>query len=200
LDHDDLKTLSEELAHSNIKEIILEHPELTLCKNGVEIVDSPGLNEHPNRSGITKQLINDTDAIIFLTSANPLLTEGERKLLEEIRLQVNNGNKTQPANNIFVVINFFDLIRKEKDRLSVEQRVEKVLLGQDGIITGNNRIHYISAQSALDGILENKKDDYVKSFQFFTQSVEQFLTHELGDIKINQTKRELNRLVNLYNS
>ena len=65
LDHDDLKTLSEELAHSNIKEIILEHPELTLCKNGVEIVDSPGLNEHPNRSGITKQLINDTDAIIF---------------------------------------------------------------------------------------------------------------------------------------
>ena len=75
-----------------------------------------------------------------------------------------------------------------------------MLLGQDGIITGNNRIHYISAQSALDGILENKKDDYVKSFQFFTQSVEQFLTHELGDIKINQTKRELNRLVNLYNS
>jgi len=27
--------------------------------------------------------------------------------------------------------------------------------------------------------------------------VEKFLTHELGDIKINQTKRELNRLVNL---
>lgn len=52
-DHD-LKALSEELAHSNIKEIILEHPELTLCKNGVEIVDSPGLNEHPNRSDITQ--------------------------------------------------------------------------------------------------------------------------------------------------
>ncbi|MBF2057661.1 MAG: dynamin family protein [Cyanobacterium sp. T60_A2020_053] len=200
LDHDDLKSLSEELHHSNIKEIILEHPELTLCQNGVEIVDSPGLNEHPNRSDITKQLINDTDAIIFLTSVNPLLTQGERELLEEIRLEVNNGNKRQSASNLFIVINFFDLIRKEKDRESVEQRVNKLLLGQDAIITDRNRIHFISAQSALDGILARKQDDYVTSFQFFTQSVEQFLTHELGDIKINQTKRELNNLLNLYNS
>jgi GTPase SAR1 family protein len=199
LDHDDLKALSEELGHSNIKEIILEHPELTLCKNGVEIVDSPGLNEHPNRSDITQQLIQDTDAIIFLTSSNPLLTQGERELLEDIRLQVNNGDRTQPASNIFVVVNFFDLIRKEKDRQSVEQRVKKFLLGQDPIITGSNRIHFISAQSALDGILENKKNDYVESFKFFTQSVEQFLTDELGNIKINQTKIDLNNLINLYN-
>jgi predicted GTPase len=126
---------------TTIKEIVLEHPDLILCKNGVEIVDSPGLNEHPNRTAITQQLIEDTDAIIFLTNASRLLTQGERELLEDLGLQVNHGNKNQPAKNIFIVVNFMDLIRKEQDREGIKKRLEKVILGETPIITGNNRIH-----------------------------------------------------------
>lgn len=195
-----LDKLTEELAHSKIKEIVLEHPDLILCKNGVEIVDSPGLNEHPNRSAITQQLIKDTDAIIFLTNASRLLTQGERELLEDLRLQVNHGNKNQPAKNIFIVVNFMDLIRKEQDREGIKKRLEKVIFGETPIITGNNRIHYISAQSALDGILENNQDQYVKSFQNFTQSVEQFLIKESGNLKINQSQKLINNLITKFRS
>lgn len=190
-----IDSLAEELAHSEITEIILEHPGLILCKNGVEIVDSPGLNEHPNRSAITQQLIQDTDAIIFLTNASRLLTQGERQLLQELRLQVNNGNKNEPANNIFVVVNFIDLLRKEQDRQGVQQRVEKFVFGQEPIITGNNRVHFISAQCAVDAILENTENDYLKSFQFFTQSVESFLINEKGLLKLKKATQLLNNLI-----
>ena len=73
-----LEHRSDELAQSNIEEIIFEHPELALCKNGVEIVDSPGLNEHPQRTAITQKILTDTDAAIFLTNAMRLLPEKEK--------------------------------------------------------------------------------------------------------------------------
>jgi predicted GTPase/uncharacterized tellurite resistance protein B-like protein len=195
-----IESLTEELAHSEIREIILEHPGLILCKNGIEIVDSPGLNEHPNRTAITQQLIQDTDAIIFLTNSLRLLTQGERELLQDLRLQVNNGNKNEPATNIFIVVNFMDLLRKEQDRQDVQQRVEKFIFGQEPIITGNNRIHFVSAQAALDAILDNVENDYLKSFQLFTQSVEQFLINECGKIKINQAQQLINNLISSCSS
>jgi len=177
--------LTQGLENSEIKEIVFEHSELELCRNGIEIVDSPGLNEHPERSAITRQIIKDTDAIIFLTNAARLLTEGERELIQELRSELNNGATNKPAENIFVLVNFMDLVRREKDRQSIEKRANNFLI-QEGIITGKNRIHFISAQAALDAILDKKEDDYLTKFRDFTQSLEQFLLHERGSLTIKQ--------------
>jgi uncharacterized tellurite resistance protein B-like protein len=78
-----LNNRGEELLKSNIEEIIFEHPNLSICRNGVEILDSPGLNEHPERTKITEQLLKQTDAILFMTNANKLLTETEVDLIKE---------------------------------------------------------------------------------------------------------------------
>src|SRR6478672_11435550 len=75
-----LGSLSDELIQAKIEEIIFEHPDLDLCRSGVEIVDSPGLNEHPDRTAITQQLLKGTDAVIFLANASRPLTQGERDL------------------------------------------------------------------------------------------------------------------------
>jgi predicted GTPase len=99
---------SDGLAHSEIEEIIFEHPHLDLCKNGVEIVDSPGLNEHPDRAAITQKLLKDTDAIIFITDASKALTQGERNLIQSLKVQLNSGKKDQPADNLFIVVNKMD--------------------------------------------------------------------------------------------
>ncbi len=177
----------QEPANSQIKEIVFEHPDLELCRNGVEIVDSPGLNENRDRTAITRQIIKDTDAIIFLTNASRLLTEGERELLEELRLEINNGNANKPAENIFVLVNFMDLVRREKDRQSLQKRATNLLQGEKPIISGENRIHFISAQAALDAILERYEDDCLAKFRDFTQSLEQFLLNEKGSLKIKQS-------------
>jgi uncharacterized tellurite resistance protein B-like protein/GTPase SAR1 family protein len=190
-----LGSLSEELAQSEIKEIIFEHPELDLCHSGVEIVDSPGLNEHPDRTAITQQLIEGTDALIFLANASRPLTQGERDLIKDLKVQLNGGKADKPAENLFVAVNFMDLLRREKDRQDVRQRIERFLQGQN-IITGESRIHFISAQAAFDAVLEGRaEDEYLKLFQGFTQSIEKFLTVERGSLEIKQAVTKINNLI-----
>ncbi|MFW9258467.1 dynamin family protein [Nostoc sp. CALU 546] len=190
-----LGCLSDELAHDEIDEIVFEHPDLELCSSGVEIVDSPGLNEHPDRTAITQKLLKDTDAVIFLTNASRSLTQVERDLLQDVRNQLNHGEENEPANNLFVVGNFIDLVRSEKGREQVRQRIERFVQGQNPIVAGENRVHFISAQAALDAILRGDEDEYFNAFQNFTQSIENFLTFDRGTVKIKHSINQINRVI-----
>jgi hypothetical protein len=189
-----LGSLSDEFVHSKIEEIIFEHPDLDLCRSGVEIVDSPGLNEHPERTAITQQLVKGTDAVIFLANASRPLTQGERDLIQDLKVQLNGGKVDEPAGNLFLAVNFMDLLRREKDRQDVRQRIERFLQDQN-IITGENRVHFISAQAALDAILEGTEDEYLKAFRSFTQSIEKFLTIERGSLVIKQAATKIKGLL-----
>ncbi len=190
-----LESLREGLYKNQIKEIIFEHPYLELCKNGVTIIDSPGLNEHPDRTAVTQQMLEDIDAVIFLTDASRPLTQGERELIQELKPQLNGGNSDQPAANLFIVVNKWDLLRKEKDRQEVKERIENIVFGQPALIVGDNRIHYLSAQEALDTILDKTENEYLKAFQLFTQSLEKFLAKERGLLKIKQASTKINGLI-----
>lgn len=190
-----LGCLSDELAHNEIDEIVFEHPDLELCSSGVEIVDSPGLNEHPERTAITQKLLKDTDAVIFLTNASHPLTQVERDLLQDVKTQLNHGKENEPATNLFVVGNFIDLVRTEKGRELVQRRIKRIVQGQNPIVAGENRVHFISAQAALDAILRGTEDDYLKAFQHFTQSLEKFLTFDSGRIKIKHSISQINRVI-----
>ncbi len=190
-----LGCLSDELAHSDIEEIIFEHPDLELCSSGVEIIDSPGLNEHAERTAITQRILKDTDAVIFLTNASRSLTQGERDLLQDLKIQLNHGKENEPANNLFVVGNFMDLVRTEKGREQVQERIKRFVQRENPLITGENRIHFISAQAALDAFLQGNEDEYSKSFDNFTQSVENFLINERGVIKNNRSVADIGYLV-----
>ncbi|MEB3179329.1 MAG: dynamin family protein [Nostocaceae cyanobacterium] len=190
-----LGSVSDEPANSQLEEIVFEHPDLELCRSGVEIVDSPGLNEHPERTTITQKLLKDTDAAIFLTNASRSLTQGERDLLQDLKNQLNFSKENEPANNLFVVCNFMDLVKTEKGREQVQQRVIRFVQGENPIVAGENRIHFISAQAALDAILQGNEDEYLQAFQNFTQSIEKFLTSECGQIKIQRSVNEINCLI-----
>lgn len=190
-----LGCLSDELVDDEIDEIIFEHPDLELCNSGVEIVDSPGLNEHPNRTAITQKLLKNTDAVIFLTNASHPLTQVERGLLQDVKTQLNHGKENEPATNLFVVGNFIDLVRSKKGRELVQRRIKIIVQGQNPIVAGENRVHFISAQAALDAILQGTEDDYLKAFQHFTQSLEKFLTFDSGRIKIKHSISQINRVI-----
>ncbi len=184
--------LSDELADSQIDEIVFEHPDLELCSSGVEIVDSPGLNEHPDRTKITQKLLKDTDAVIFLTNASCSLTQVERDLLHDLKNKLNYGKENEPANNLFVVGNFIDLVRSDKGREQVIQRIERFVNGQNPIIVGENRVHLISAQATLEAILQEDENEYLKAFQNFTQSIDKFLTFDSGKLKIKHFITQIN--------
>ena len=191
-----LSSIVEELSTSSIHEIIFEHPNLELCRNHVEIVDSPGLNEHPNRTAITHQLLQNTDAVIFLANASRLLTEGERKLLLLLKEKLqSNHDLEEPVENLFVVVNFMDLLRNETNKTQVKQRANHFLYGSRPLIVEKDRLHFISAQAALDAILEGKNDEYLKSFNDFIEAIQVFLTQERGAIVIRQIKDKLHKLI-----
>lgn len=191
-----LEHRSDELAQSNIEEIIFEHPELALCKNGVEIVDSPGLNEHPQRTAITQKILTDTDAAIFLTNAMRLLPEKEKELLHDVRYQLNNSSTKEPADNLFVLVNFMDNLDTQEDIQDVKQRLESFVKKENLLTLKNiNRIHYISAKAALKSIQNGNNDEYLQSFQMFTQSLEKFLTLERGTLKINRAVNDITQVI-----
>jgi uncharacterized tellurite resistance protein B-like protein/GTPase SAR1 family protein len=189
-----LEHRTEELERFDIDEIIFEHPDLDFCKSGVEILDSPGLNEHPARTAITQKLLQDTDAAIFLTNAMRLLAEKKKELLQDVRTQLNGGKENEPAENLFIVVNFMDSLDDEQDRLDVRQRLESFVKDKN-LLAGQNRIHYISAKAALKAILKGTEDEYLQEFQVFTKSIEGFLTGERGSLKINQSVTKIKNLM-----
>jgi uncharacterized tellurite resistance protein B-like protein len=187
---------SDELAQSEIEEIIFEHPELTLCKSGVEIIDSPGLNEHPQRTAITHKILTNTDAAIFLTNATRLLPEKEKELLRDVRYKLNNSSDKEPAENLFVLVNFMDNLDNEEDVQDVKQRLKNFVKKENLIVLKEiNRVHYISAKAALKSIQNGNNDEYLQSFKDFTLSLEKFLTFESGKVKIHQSVEQINRVI-----
>jgi uncharacterized tellurite resistance protein B-like protein/predicted GTPase/gas vesicle protein len=171
---------------SDVLEIVYEHPGLALCQHGVELVDSPGLNEHPERTRITHQLLESVDAVLFLANGSRPMTQGERELLHSLKLKLNGGQNDRPASNLFVVVNFMDLLRRESDRQQVRQLVENFVFGNSPILESQEQLHFISAQAALDAIVEgDSQNEYLQAFRTFTQALEVFLTQERGAI-VNQ--------------
>lgn len=180
------------LSNSAIEEIIYEHPGLELCRSGVEVIDSPGLNEHPERTRITQKLLQNVDAVIFLINAARPLTQSERELMTSLKTQLSR-NPDQPAENLFVLVNFMDLLRKEQDRQQVRQLVENFVYG-NALIPSKNRLFFVSAQAALDAILAGEQSQYLEVLQQFMQGLEQFLTIEKGEIRNRQSRNALDRI------
>lgn len=190
-----LSNIADELSNSIIQEIVFEHPRLELCRHQVEIVDSPGLNEHPERTAITEQLLEDTDAAIFLANASRPLSQGERNLIRSLHTKLRGGDLGQPAENLFVLVNFMDLLKREKDQVEVKELFKRFLQGSSPILVDSQRLHFISAQSTLDSILEGRRDEFLSSFESFTDALQTFLSQECGALVLQQVGGRLQRLI-----
>jgi predicted GTPase len=122
---------------------------IDLCKNHVEIIDSPGLNESAVREKVTLDYLNKVDAVVFVMSAlrlGPSINEQET-----IKTLSKSGHE-----ELFFVVNQFDLLRRQKDRDDVVQRANEKFSAH-----GRRRekaIHFISALDALIGREGNQQD------------------------------------------
>lgn len=174
------------------KEMLLESPyekvelfwPLELLKEGVEIIDSPGLNEATTRTRVTMDYLSKADAILFVLSADRLCSQDEMEFIEN---NLNAYGFTEP----FFVVNKFDLI-PENQRDGIK-RFAKVKLAD----YSTNDIFYVSAQQALDGEMAHDSSLYEKSgMSVFTSRLSNFLTKDKGKIKLSQPSRELKRILN----
>ncbi len=150
-----------------------------LLKEGVEIIDSPGLNENDERTAVTLEYLDKADAIIFLLDATKACAKDEMETIEDILVP-------KGFDDMFFVVNRFDLIR-QRERAEIKKFVESKVKQYT-----SNEIYYISALNALDGKLDN---DSVKlsdsGLPLFERRLSDFLTKEKGKIKLAKPAKEL---------
>ena len=72
----------EELEYESPYEKIEVFWPLPILKNGVEIIDSPGLNECATRTRVTMNYISKADAILFVLDATRILSADEMRVIE----------------------------------------------------------------------------------------------------------------------
>lgn len=150
-----------------------------LLKEGVEIIDSPGLNENDERTAVTLEYLDKADAIIFLLDATKACAKDEMETIEDILVP-------KGFDDMFFVVNRFDLIQ-QRERAEIKKFVESKVKQYT-----SNEIYYISALNALDGKLDN---DSVKlsdsGLPLFEHRLSDFLTKEKGKIKLAKPAKEL---------
>lgn len=174
------------------KEMLLESPyekvelfwPLPMLKEGVEIIDSPGLNESETRAHVTMEYLTKADAILFVLAADKLCAQDEMDFIE-------NNLKSNGFSDPFFVVNRFDLI-KEKEKERTKQFAELKLSDYT-----TNSIYYISAQQSLDGTIKNDYSLIAGSgMELFVTRLTDFLTKDKGKMKLSQPARELKRILN----
>ncbi|HPS31123.1 MAG TPA: dynamin family protein [bacterium] len=178
---DPAKDQNNSVAESPYSKVELFYP-LDLCKNGVEIIDSPGLNEHGTRTKVTTDYLSEVDAILFAMSCQALASASEMEFIE-------NKIRFFGHEEIFFICNRFDEVReKEKERVV---SYAKSKLGPQTKF-GESGVFFISAAEALDGKIDKNSELVEKSrLPLFEKRLTDFFTNERGKVKLNQPLKEL---------
>ncbi len=155
---------------------------LELCRNGVEVVDSPGLNEHGTRTRVTTEYLAHVDAVLFVMSCQVLASQSELDVVEN---QIHRAGHEE----VFFIANRFDEIKpKDRDRVIQYGRAKlgpKTKLGEAGIF-------FISALDALDGRHDGDEERIKRSGILELEiALSRFLTTDRGRVKLLRPVREL---------
>lgn len=158
---------------------------LDLLKDGVEIVDSPGLNENPVRTQVTMEYLSKADAIIFVFSALAMGSAGEIAYIDDTLRKNGFGEQS-----LFCVVNRFDQLTSERE----QQRLRKF---SDNLLAPYTKhVYYTSAYKGLVGQLQNNPAMLDESkIPAVETALADYLANERGKIKLATPARELIRVI-----
>lgn len=194
IDPSEAKQLEQEnkSAFPNVDYAVVEYP-LPLLAKGVEIVDSPGLNDTESRNELSLGYINNCHAILFVLAASQPCTLAERRYLE-------NYIKERGL-TVFFLINAWDRVKEslidpddEEELTEAETRLRRVFANNladyclvDGIDIYDERVFEVSSLQALRKRLKNP--DAVldgTGFPEFIKALNTFLTKERGIAELRE--------------
>lgn len=160
--------------------------QLDLCKNGVEIIDSPGLNENEIRQKVTLDYLATVDAILFVLTCEALASQSELDVINNTLIKAGHED-------IFFVCNRFDSIRKKE-----REDLKKYGISRLAPLTkkGEKRVFFISALQALEGRLDEDDEAVEKSGIIpLEKDLQEFLIYDRGRVKLLRPAMELRRAI-----
>ncbi len=159
---------------------------LMLLQQGVEIIDSPGLNEHATRTRVTTEYLSKADAVLFVMNAQALCSQEEMSFIQ-------NNMIPQGFEDTFFVVNRYDCIPdREKPMI---QRFAKLKLANCTTF-GEGGIYYLSGLMALRA--KQKRDAGLlkaSGVPPFEMRLSKYLTGNKGKAKLAQNAKELRRIL-----
>lgn len=179
-------------AFPDVDYAVVEYP-LPLLQKGIEIVDSPGLNDTEARNELSLGYINNCHAILFVLRATQPCTLAERRYLE-------NYIKGRGL-SAFFLINAWDQIQESlidpedtEELAESEQRLRRVFkanLGEYCVVEGHDiydeRVFEITAIKALRRRIKNPDAELEGTgFPEFLGALNTFLTKERAISELRQ--------------
>ena len=152
-------------------------PAGTFLDNGIELIDTPGVND-PEAHGeqITLGFLPKADAIIFITHAARAFKESEVEFLQD-RIG------EQDRERVLFVVNACDILEEDADRDDLRSRGEQLL----GESFGAPTIHLVSARDGLASKESNSTEDWnLSGMTAFTNHVDELLTRERGSQELQR--------------
>ena len=165
------------------------------CKNNVDIIDTPGLNDDEQMTNVTMSILPRTDAAVFVISANSPFSQFEKEFLE-------NKMLTSDLGRIIFAVNCFGTFAKEdEERIveTVEKRISSYVMDKAKKVMGENSKEFavykrkigkpkvigVYAKKALLAKQANDSEMLEESnFPTFENVLETMLTKERGSISL----------------
>lgn len=186
IDPEEAKQLEaqQELAFPDVSYAVVEYP-LPLLEQGIELVDTPGLNDTEARNQQVLHFLNDCQAVLFVLNATQPCTLDERRYL-------NNYLKDRGLTTFFL-INGWDRVRTSlvnpddvTELAAAEDKLRQVFhthLADHCQLNGEDlysqRVFEVSALEALRQRLRNPDGELIDTgFPEFLASLKQFLAHD----------------------
>lgn len=187
-------TTESEMKAETVKEATVYY-DTEFCRNNVDIIDTPGLNDDEQMTNVTLSIIPKIDAAVFVISANSPFSQFEKEFLEKKML-------TSDVGRIIFVVNCFGTFTQEDENKIVEtvrtrigryvmEKAKKVM-GEDSREfavykrkIGSPKVIGVYAKRALTAKTIGSEDLLAESnFPEFERALETLLTKERGAITL----------------
>lgn len=187
-------TEESEMKAETVKEATV-HYATDFCKNNVDIIDTPGLNDDEQMTNVTLSILPEIDAAVFVISANSPFSQFEKDFLEKKML-------TSDVGRIIFAVNCFGTFSKEDENKIVEtvrnrigryvMEKAKQVMGEDSREfavykrkIGTPKVIGIYAKKALTAKMSGDAEMLKESnFPEFEEALETLLTKERGAITL----------------
>jgi len=165
------------------------------CKNNVDIIDTPGLNDDEQMTNVTLSILPEIDAAVFVISANSPFSQFEKEFLEKKML-------TSDMGRIIFAVNCFGTFSKEdEDRIveTVEKRIGSYVMEKAKNVMGENSKEFavykrkigkpkVIGVYAKKALMAKESGDAAmleeSNFPAFERTLETMLTKERGAITL----------------
>lgn len=162
------------------EKVFIDSP-LAICKNGIEFVDSPGLDDPTSHDSVTKEYLPTADAIIYCMNSQAAYSAKDKDEIEALR--------SLGYTSIIFVLTYFDVLQKNdemmgtNDAQTTKEHIIKTLTPLTDL--GENGIFFVNSLAAIKGKVQHDAVMLQKSnFPVVEKRMEEILVNERGRLKI----------------